>query len=73
MCPSDPGESDTEQGQVPAVDKLGGPGCVAEMTGRKGHIVRNAQGRGVYSLRAKPDSQEMDSLNVNEMGKRAEA
>lgn len=41
---------------------------MAEMTGRKGRIVRNSQGRGEYVLRAKPDSQEMDSLNVKETG-----
>ena len=51
-----------------AVDQLGGPECVAEMTGRKARVVRNAQGRGVYRMRAKPDSQEMDSLNVKETG-----
>lgn len=38
------------------------------MTGRKARVVRNAQGRGVYRMRAKPDSQEMDSLNVKETG-----
>lgn len=49
------------------IDKLGGAGCVAEMTGRKGRIVR-IRGRGVYELRAKPESVEMDSLNVKETG-----
>lgn len=51
-----------------AVDKLGGPNKVAEMTGRKGRVVRNENGRGVFTMRAKPDSHEMDSLNVKETG-----
>ena len=38
------------------------------MTGRKGRIVRDSKGHGVYQLRAKPDSSEMDSLNVKEAG-----
>ncbi|KAK9814268.1 hypothetical protein WJX72_003136 [[Myrmecia] bisecta] len=50
------------------VDELGGPKAVAEMTGRKGRIVRDSRGHGVYQLRAKPDSTEMDSLNVMETG-----
>ena len=36
---------------------------VAEMTGRKGRVVRDARGRPVYELRAAPESSEMDSLN----------
>ncbi|KAL4431062.1 hypothetical protein ABPG75_006318 [Micractinium tetrahymenae] len=48
------------------VDKLGGPSQVAEMTGRKARVVRDDRGRGVYQLRAKPDSNEMDSLNIKE-------
>jgi hypothetical protein len=38
---------------------------VAEMTGRRGRIVRDrhSSGRFVYELRAKPDSNDMDSLN----------
>lgn len=43
-------------------------GAVAEMTGRRGRVVADAKGRGVYELRAKPDSTEMDSLNVSETG-----
>lgn len=58
------------------IDELGGPGAVAEMTGRKGRVVRAAAGgggggagggpsraRAVYELRAKPDTSDMDSLN----------
>ncbi len=58
------------------IDELGGPGAVAEMTGRKGRVVRAAGGgggggggagagraRAVYELRAKPDTSDMDSLN----------
>lgn len=43
-------------------------GAVAEMTGRRGRVVADAKGRGVYELRAKPESTEMDSLNVSETG-----
>jgi C-terminal domain on Strawberry notch homologue len=50
------------------VDRLGGPSRVAEMTGRRGRIVRDPGGRGVFQLRARPDSSEMDSLNVTETG-----
>ena len=38
------------------------------MTGRKGRVVRDSRGHGMYELRAKPDSSEMDSLNVKEAG-----
>ena len=50
------------------VDELGGVRAVAEMTGRRGRVVRNRAGHGVFELRAKPDSTEMDSLNVKETG-----
>ena len=53
------------------MEKLGGPRAVAEMTGRKGRVVRDSKGHGVYELRAKPDSSEMDSLNVKEAGGQA--
>lgn len=53
------------------IEKLGGPRAVAEMTGRKGRVVRDSKGHGVYELRAKPDSSEMDSLNVKEAGELA--
>lgn len=48
------------------IDKLGGKNAVAEMTGRKARIVRDARGRSVYEPRAKPDSSQMDSLNIKE-------
>lgn len=47
---------------------------VAEMTGRKGRVVRavglgaQCRTRLVYELRAKPDSCEMDSLNSEAAG-----
>ena len=47
--------------------------AVAEMTGRRGRIVGDATGRGVFELRAKPDSTEIDSLNVSETGTRSQA
>lgn len=48
------------------IHELGGPNAVSEMTGRKGRIVSDKNGRGVYQLRGKPDSAELDSLNVKE-------
>ena len=50
------------------VDQLGGKAAVAEMTGRRARIVRGPAGRGVFELRARPDTVEMDSLNVTEAG-----
>ena len=38
------------------------------MTGRRGRVGADSRGRGFYELRAKPDSTEMDSLNVSETG-----
>lgn len=35
-------------------------------TGRKARVVRDARGMLTYSLRAKPDSAELDSLNIRE-------
>ena len=51
------------------IDQLGGPGNVAEMTGRKGRLVR-AKGNGDrvhYELRDK-ESCTLESLNNNEVG-----
>ncbi|KAK9915021.1 hypothetical protein WJX75_003704 [Coccomyxa subellipsoidea] len=48
------------------IESLGGPKKVAEMTGRRGRVVRDSRGHGTFKLRAKPDSSEMDSLNVKE-------
>uniref|UniRef100_A0A1D2AC25 UBA domain-containing protein n=2 Tax=Auxenochlorella protothecoides TaxID=3075 RepID=A0A1D2AC25_AUXPR len=48
------------------IDELGGAAGVAEMTGRKARVVRDARGTLTYSLRAKPDSAELDSLNIRE-------
>lgn len=50
------------------IDSLSGPKKVAEMTGRRGRVVRDSRGHGTFQLRAKPDSSEMDSLNVKEAG-----
>ena len=49
------------------IDKLGGKRCVAEMTGRKGRMVRTADNRRfVYELRAKAEGSELELLNVAE-------
>eukprot|EP00966_Prymnesium_polylepis_P151409 3498860-Prymnesium_polylepis.1 len=49
------------------IDQLGGKACVAEMTGRKGRMVRSADNRRyVYELRAKAEGAEMELLNVTE-------
>ena len=49
------------------VDALGGPTRVAEMTGRKGRMVRTPDGRRfAHVQRAKPESAEMENLNVAE-------
>jgi hypothetical protein len=45
------------------MDALGGPTQVAEMTGRRGRIVRDARRRTVFELRAVDASGELDSLN----------
>ncbi|KAK9833324.1 hypothetical protein WJX81_006479 [Elliptochloris bilobata] len=45
---------------------LDGPDHVAEMTGRRARVVADERGRVKFRLRAKPDSADMDSLNVRE-------
>ena len=49
------------------VDRLGGPGCVAEMTGRKGRVVREGsrEDRVRYELRDSGGSA-LESLNNTE-------
>lgn len=46
------------------IDRLGGPTKVAEMTGRKGHIVKDEDGQITYKNRNDVDA--MDALNVGE-------
>ncbi|XP_033119248.1 protein FORGETTER 1-like isoform X2 [Anneissia japonica] len=46
------------------IDKLGGPGKVAEMTGRKGRMVSTAD--GVKYVPRSGDGSQLDSLNVQE-------
>lgn len=49
------------------IDKLGGPSCVAEMTGRRGRIVRlNNESKPRYQAR-ESDSRSVDSLNIQEV------
>jgi hypothetical protein len=46
------------------LDELGGPGAVAEMTGRKGRAVRDGAGRAVYEVRGRAETAgDLDSLN----------
>lgn len=49
------------------IDKLGGPGEVAEMTGRKGRVVQRDDGEIVYESRKDETSLEM--LNISEKNK----
>lgn len=48
------------------IDALGGPSCVAEMTGRKGRIVRVRSGGTEFQARAAVGSAELDGLNITE-------
>ncbi|KAK2165679.1 hypothetical protein NP493_1355g00006 [Ridgeia piscesae] len=49
------------------IDRLGGPGCVAEMTGRRGRMVRRSpQSQPQYELRDKDLPGGLDSINVTE-------
>lgn len=49
------------------IDKLGGPECVAEMTGRRGRVVRRSHDDTPhYELRAAENVGAVDSLNVTE-------
>ena len=49
------------------IDQLGGPSCVAEMTGRRGRIVRkHGESKPCYQTR-ESDSTSVDSLNIQEV------
>uniref|UniRef100_A0A061SNZ4 Nuclear helicase mop-3 sno (Dead-box superfamily) n=1 Tax=Tetraselmis sp. GSL018 TaxID=582737 RepID=A0A061SNZ4_9CHLO len=48
------------------IHELGGPCCVAEMTGRRGRVVSVGQNPPTYQLRAPTDSSALDSLNTQE-------
>ncbi|TPP65888.1 Notch signaling pathway -1 [Fasciola gigantica] len=47
------------------IDKLGGPSCVAEMTGRKGRVVMGEDGRVTYESRREFDVS-LEILNLTE-------
>ncbi|XP_078614112.1 uncharacterized protein LOC144883439 isoform X1 [Branchiostoma floridae x Branchiostoma japonicum] len=49
------------------IDQLGGPQCVAEMTGRRGRVVRKTpKSQPQYVLRDSDTTGDMDSLNIRE-------
>lgn len=49
------------------IDQLGGKGAVAEMTGRKGRMVRSADSRRfAYEQRGRGECGELEMLNVEE-------
>ncbi len=49
------------------IDRLGGPDVVAEMTGRKGRVVRRSEGDTPVYEHRDSDSGNIDSLNVREV------
>ena len=46
---------------------MGGPLCVAEMTGRRGRIVRTNQNSQPHYENRESDSSSVDSLNIQEV------
>uniref|UniRef100_A0AC34R1C4 Uncharacterized protein n=1 Tax=Panagrolaimus sp. JU765 TaxID=591449 RepID=A0AC34R1C4_9BILA len=48
------------------IDQLGGPEAVAEMTGRRGRIVRSADGSFDYKKRNTDESVSLDMINIQE-------
>lgn len=51
------------------IDELGGPGEVAEMTGRKGRIVMMPNGQAEYQLRNAESEAAVDQMNMEEKDK----
>ena len=52
------------------IDELGGPDGVAEMTGRRGRIVRRSPKEiPAYEVRGQDSDSGIESLNVKEVGK----
>ncbi|KAL3700029.1 hypothetical protein R1sor_018051 [Riccia sorocarpa] len=48
------------------IDQLGGPDCVAEMTGRRGMLVRAANGKGVIYQARNTKDVTMEMINMHE-------
>uniref|UniRef100_A0A914Y3P1 Uncharacterized protein n=1 Tax=Panagrolaimus superbus TaxID=310955 RepID=A0A914Y3P1_9BILA len=48
------------------IDQLGGPECVAEMTGRRGRVVRDAEGVTSYKRRNDGENVNLDLINIQE-------
>lgn len=48
------------------IDRLGGPKLVAEMTGRKGRMIRNESGGARYTQRCEDINSTMETLNMTE-------
>ena len=49
------------------IDQLGGPDHVAEMTGRRGRVVRTASDRQPHYEARESDSTQVESLNIQEV------
>ncbi|CAJ0941779.1 unnamed protein product, partial [Mesorhabditis belari] len=51
------------------IDELGGPEFVAEMTGRRGRLVQNEEGKVIYELRHKNSDVPLEFINMEEKEK----